>query len=1301
MDNNRKFPTQANPVQGANPLSELMFLYMLPIFKKGFKKKLTEDDLFSPLKSHNSCNLGDRLEEVWREQHRKHKKSALHRALLKIFGLHFFLIGIITLINELVILTVVPLSIGKLVRYFETGQTTISEPEAYMYCAGVVLGLAMDAFVSHPKMMSQQHLSMKMRVACSSLIYRKTMKLSQTALGKATVGQMTNLLSNDLSRFDQGFVLAHYSWVGPIEVAFGTWLLYREIGYAALFGMAFLISFVPLQAFLAKRTSVLRLRTALRTDERVRLMNEVISGIQVIKMYCWENHFSKLVALARKKEMQAIRSHAYIMGLIYSFEVFVSRSAIFISILGYVLLGNLVTAERVFAITAIYNVLRPVITILFSISISSVAEVNVSIMRVQQFLNYEEVESVDNFALNKEIILNGSHGSNGSLIKREGPPKVVLKNVCAKWSEEAIENTLENISLSITSNQLVAVVGPVGAGKSSLINVILRELPIKKGHVDLKGKISLATQEPWLFSGSIRQNILFGEPFLEDRYEKVVQACALKPDFALFPHGDKTPVGEKGKVLSGGQKARINLARCIYKEADVYLMDDPLSAVDVNVGKHLYEICIRGFLKDKIRILATHQLQYLQSADRIVIINDGRIQVEGNYAELLSSGVNFSKLLEYYNTEENEEKRRIRSCQNSESKDDSAKIDDEENDEPPIAKESQSSGKIASSVYWKYLKAGGNVCVIFCLIVTFVMCQGAANGAEYFVTYWVGLEQDYAQLVLNSSTNNETTINRTKILYIYSGLTLLTIIIAIIKSISFMVFFTVASRNLHDFIFSQIIRAKMKFFNLNPTGRILNRFSKDMGNIDEYIPSVLIDVIEIGLLLGGTIVLTSVVEPFLMVPATVLIVLFYAMRCIYIQTSRSVKRIEAITKSPVFSHMTASVQGLSTIRAFSAQKFLINEFDELQNHHSSSWFLFIASSRCFAFWLDIICISFIAASSFSLIALNKVIHGGDVGLVITQYIGLMGSLQWGMRQWSELENQMTSVERVLEYTKLENEPERKEPQQVSLDWPKEGRVTFKDVRLRYNETDPYVLKSLSFTVHPNEKLGIVGRTGAGKSSTISALFQLYDLEGSIVIDGLETTELPLEIVRSKISIIPQEPVLFSGPIRKNLDPFQEYSDELLWNALEQVELKSEIAEMPSGLNSNVSEGGSNFSVGQRQLICLARALIRNNKILVMDEATANVDPHTDSLIQNTIRNKFKDCTVFTIAHRLHTVMDSDKVLVMSAGTVKEFNHPHLLLQKEHGILHNLVENTGKGTAKTLRKMAEDNYLRTVGRLCND
>lgn len=960
----------------------------------------------------------------------------------------------------------------------------------------------------------------------------------------------------------------------------------------------------------------------------------------------------------------------------YSFEAFITRTCLFISIITFLYFKGKLTADKVFAITAIYNVLRPIITVLFSISISSVAEVNISVLRIQKFLSYDELpQNSIEYPMKTE---KNAEKTNGFIPDKEVTRKCVsleLKNVSAKWTEDSPDYTLRNINMNIQGTHLVAVIGPVGSGKSSLLNLLLKELPISEGTMKIDGEISFSCQEPWLFSGSVRQNILFGSHYDEHRYKDVIRVCALESDFALFPYGDRTLVGEKGKALSGGQKARINLARCIYKEADIYLLDDPLSAVDTNVGKQLYEELITKYLHDKIRILITHQLQYLTNANEIIILDDGEIVGNGNYGELQNSGLDFGKLLAEYHSADDDDEKKIKSRSTSEMTD-----DEDEEDGPEIDKEKTRSGSIGFQVYWRYLRSGGGYFSIFVLIALFVLSQGSANAGDYFVTYWVNLEQDYNE-------HHNDTLNRDAIIYQYSGITLGLIVFALAHCIYFFIFFMRASISLHDYTFSKISYATMKFFNTNPSGRILNRFSKDLGIVDEYIPSVLSDVMEVGLLLLGTIVLTCIVNIWLLLPSLGLMLLFYVLRKIYLETSRSVKRIEAVTRSPIFGQMTASMQGLSTIRAFSAQQILIHEFDNYQDLHSAAWFLFICSNRAFGFWLDVICIVFIGSVTMTLLAFGNDLYGGDMGLIITQYMGLMGSLQWGMRQWSELENQMTSVERVLEYTKVEREPQRELKAPLPKDWPGSGKLEFRNLSLRYACDQPAVLKNLNVQIFPGEKVGIVGRTGAGKSSIIVALFQLYPTEGQILIDDVDMAEIPLDILRSKISIIPQEPVLFSGTMRKNLDPFDEYSDDVLWKSLEQVELKDVVAELPSGLSSNVTEGGANFSVGQRQLVCLARAIIRNNKILVLDEATANVDPHTDALIQKTIRKQFADFTVLTIAHRLHTIMDSHKILVMNAGSAVEFGHPHSLLQTENGYFSRMVEITGRTTSKNLRNIA--------------
>ncbi|CAG9769762.1 unnamed protein product [Ceutorhynchus assimilis] len=983
--------------------------------------------------------------------------------------------------------------------------------------------------------------------------YHLVVARARIFLSDSSVDQdnVVNLLSNDVNRFDVAVIFAHHLWLGPLQTILCTYMMYLQVGISAVVGVILLIVFIPMLIYLGKRISILRLKTALRTDERVRLMNEIISGIQVIKMYAWEKPFAMLVDKVRRFEIKAIRNSSYMRGVQSSFIMFSTRLSIFGSILAYILLGNNVTAEKVFVLTSFYNILR-----------------------------------------------------------------IFIKNGTAKWTETSIDNTLTNINLTVTPGKLLTVIGPVGSGKSSLLHMILQELPLSGGSLEVNGEISYASQEPWLFAGSVRQNILFGLPMDRIRYNTVVRKCSLERDFQLLPYGDKTFVGDRGVSLSGGQRARINLARAVYKQADIYLLDDPLSAVDTHVGKALFEQCITGFLRDKTVVLITHQLQYLKEVE-----------------------------------------------------------------------EQKGSGSVGAKIYAAYFKAGGNGCTIFMTFFLFVFAQFLGSIVDYFITFWVNIEQqDF--LAAFEATNGNQTYNASN---------------PIIESMNYTNTaswltddgfqpktdgtewdFWHFSRETCIYIYSALILALIVF-------TMIRAF--DMGAIDELLTSSLIDVLQIGLSLLGIIVVVAIVSPWLLIPTVIVGIVFHYMRIFYLKTSRSVKRLEGITRSPVFSHLNATLQGLTTIRAFRAEEVLSKEFDSHQDLHSSAWFSFIATSRAFGYWLDMVCIVYITTVTFSFLLIGSEKFGGNVGLAITQAIGLTGMFQWGMRQSTELENQMTSVERVVEYDDIEHEgalesaPSKKPPKS----WPSQGKIEFKHVYLRYFPNDPPVLRDLSFSIQSKEKIGIVGRTGAGKSSTINALFQLSDTTGSIIIDDINITEIGLHDLRTKISIIPQEPVLFSGTMRKNLDPFDEYSDSEIWKALEDVELKQAVDDLTAGLNSQMSEGGSNFSVGQRQLVCLARAILRNNKILVMDEATANVDPQTDALIQHTIRRKFADCTVLTIAHRLNTVMDSDKVLVMDAGTMKEFDHPYILLQEKTGVLYSMVQQTGKSMAENLYEVAKQNY----------
>ncbi|CAG9825399.1 unnamed protein product [Phaedon cochleariae] len=1304
---------KVHPQLKSSFLCNVFFCWGLKLLYKGWNKELDEDDLYQPFEEHVSHRLGDRLEEIWKLEKLNHSKPSLLRALWVMFRKEIFWHAGWTFILEFFLKMSQPILLGQLIRFYEPNQTTITLQQAYIYAAGIVLVSLMYVLVSHSFYLSLQHLGMKLRIACCSLIYRKTLKLSKRALVNTTIGQMINLLSNDVNRFDNGFKYFHYLWAAPLETLVIMYILYRESDITGLAGFSILVIFIPLQMILGKLTTIFRQKTAIKTDERVRLMSEIICGIQVIKMYTWETFFAKLVEYVRKAEINQIQLTTYVKAFHMSFNKFITRVSVFLCIIVYTFTGHRINAQYVYVVSSFYNILKSAISNDFPQGVSQTAELLVTIKRIQNFLLFDEVQTESRKLSTKyaKKIYTSTPLVNSSIKKSVG---IYLQDASADWITSQEEHTLSDISFNVGPKQLVAIVGAVGSGKTSLLHIIMRELPLLKGKKDVVGKISYASQEPWLFAGTIRQNIIFGEDFEGQKYERVIKVCALEKDFALLPYGDKSIVGDRGVTLSGGQRARINLARAIYKKADIYILDDPLSAVDTHVGKQLFDECICTHLKNKCTVLVTHQIQYLRNVSRIYLMESGSIATFGTYEEIQKAPVEFAKLFKHQ-VEEEEIDDTI-----DEELSESKYFESVTDDEPTEIKESRKIGSISSKVYKEYIKAGGGWCYTMYILVLFVLTQFLASSADYFVKFWVNHEQNLFKKETENSTLYQSYLDDVTMeekfntiiiypvntvesdeyaflttnncIYIYTSIVLLVIVTTIVRSISFFRMCMKASVKLHNKMFAKVCRGAMFFFNSNPSGRIMNRFSKDMGSIDETLPLVLIDTIQIALNVFAVNIVIATVNPWILIPTCWIAFIFYLFKIVYVNSSRNVKRMEATTRSPVFSHIHASLQGLTTIRAFEAQEILRKEFDRHQDLHSSAFYFFVCCTRTFGFWLDLLCVAYIAIVTLSFFFMGNETYGGNVGLAITQALSLTGMFQWGMRQWSELDNSMTSVERIVEYTEIQQEA-IKDAKVPPKPWPEHGMLEFQSVYLRYATNEPYVLNNLTFKIKPREKVGIVGRTGAGKSSLISALFRLADTEGKVLIDGICTKDIPLHCLRSNVAIIPQEPVLFSGTLRSNLDPMNLYGDAELWNALEKVELKSLVSDMNLGLESRMSEGGSNFSVGQRQLVCLARAILKNNKILVLDEATANVDPKTDSLIQSTIRCTFADCTVLTVAHRLHTVMDSDKVLVMDAGSAVEFNHPHILLENTEGIFYGLVKETGKAMADHLTEIAEKSFLK--------
>ncbi|KAJ4924429.1 hypothetical protein JOQ06_000669 [Pogonophryne albipinna] len=1273
--------------------------WLVPLLQLGQKRRLEENDMYRVLPEDQSKVLGEELHRCWDHEVRKAtkelRKPNLTGVLIKCYGMSYAMAGSFTFSLE-AIKVIQPLLLGEVILFFENYDEQTSLRMVYVYAAAMSISTFALTILQHLYYYHVQRIGMRIRVAMCHMIYKKALGLSSESMGQTTTGQIVNLLSNDVNRFDEITLNLHYLWLGPLQAMVIIVLLWCQIGPSCLAGVAVLALMMPVQTVFGKLFGIFRSKTAVLADNRIHIMNEVVSGIRIIKMYAWEKSFSALVTDVRRKEIRQILKSSYLRGLNMASFFASSKIIVFITFTVYVLLGNTIDASTVFVTVSLYGTIKLTVTLFFPLAIEKLSETAVSVHRIEEFLLMEEIER-------KSCRL--------SLEEKKDNSVEITKMTCY-WDKSLDAPSLRNISITVKSHELLTVIGPVGAGKSSLLSAILGELPHDSGNLKVKGQLTYAAQQPWVFPGTVRSNILFGREFNHQRYQRVLGACALKRDMELLPDGDLTLIGDRGATLSGGQKARVNLARAVYQDADIYLLDDPLSAVDAEVGRHLFEKCICGLLKNKCRILVTHQLQYLQASDQIIVLKEGHIMAEGTYNELQSSGLNFQSLQRSDEDQEcsirSPEPDRLsllsKRTNNSHSSQSSLLVPESRFTEqqlpaetvPSVAEESRAEGNVSGHIYLKYFTAGHSPAVLVFVVLISVLAEGAYIMQDWWLAYWSRgefLNSTARDVTLGSginATRSEQESDLTFHLGIYAGLTAAAVVFGYMRSLVLFYGLVRSSQTLHNSMFSAVIRTPVRFFDVNPIGRILNRFSKDISQMDSLLPITFVNFYQLFLQNVGVIAVAASVIPLILVPVIPLLFIFLYLRRFYLRTSRDVKRLESTTRSPVFSHLSSSLQGLWTIRAFRAEGRLTKAFDAHQDLHTEAWFLFLMTSRWFALYLDSICSAFVTFVTFGCILLRDGLNAGEVGLVLTYAVTLVGSFQWMVRQSAEVENMMTSVERVVEYTELESEAPWETKKRPLPDWPNKGLVTFDRVSFSYSPEGAPVLKDISFTFKPNEKVGIVGRTGAGKSSLVSALFRLAEPQGKIYIDGVLTSEIGLHDLRTKMSIIPQDPVLFTGSMRKNLDPFGQHSDEDLWRALEEVQLKSVVEELPGKLETVLAESGSNFSVGQRQLVCLARAVLRQSRILVIDEATANVDPGTDELIQKTIRDKFRECTVLTIAHRLNTIIDSDRIMVLDSGTIQELDRPFNLLQNKDGALYKMVQQMGRAEAAALLKAATGN-----------
>ncbi|CAG2101388.1 unnamed protein product [Medioppia subpectinata] len=1178
--------------------------------------------------------------------------------------------------NECVVRMTQSILLGYVIDYFGGGDL-IQYDHACLAAGGVCLCVMLTTVMDNSSRVRLSQLGMRARSACCTLMYKKSLKLNQLSMEKTTVGQIINLMSNDVNRFDRS-------------------------------GMCILM-------------------TAKLTDSRLQHMVEIISSMRIVKMYSWEQSFADHVAEARKQEVSCIQRSCFLKA------INISLLMVFLCFTTLILTGGVLYAKAVFVSMMLVTSIRANMTRYFPESITLGAELLVSYGK-----QLPEV-SINNITAKwSDCNLSWGNFSWGNTSFGETDLKYILetsleetlsiRNTLAMHLPESPCLTLENISVHLKAGDLLAVIGPVGAGKSSLLMTILNELPVLSGSIETVGTMSYASQESWSFNTSVRNNILFGAEYNKTRYKRVVEVCALVRDFERFPFGDKSLVGERGVQLSGGQKARVTLARALYQNSDIVLMDDPLSAVDPCVAEHIFDNltnnvfreitntrCIVDYLCDKIRILVTHQIQFIRKATQILVLNDeGKCLGLGSYDELQSRGLDFMSILSDQEKEVDD-----KAEQNMEDTYDS-KI----NAQGTLVAENltQNAEQNMEDTYDSKINAQGTLVAENLtqnnaenVMKPKIIDEGRETGSISWNVYCTFIKAGDGPLLTdkNQNTNNITTSEQNRDVLIYSSLMVALFIASLLRAITWFVMFMRASVNLHNTIFYRLLRAPMSVFENNPVGQILNRFSKDLGTVDEQLPTTALEL-NLSLTQGvGGIIIITIVNPYMIIPSFILIVVVLAARAVYIKSARDIKRAEGLrlalakcggmARSPVYSHVSTTLNGLASIRAFGAQDVFERQFYIYQDDHSATWMLVTTASYAFALIIDGLCFLYTVIIFTVFMVFPEKLGAGETGLALTSALTLMGLTAWGVRLSAEVESQMTSVERIIEYSKL--------PQEAALtahdshkpppDWPQAGQIELKDISLYYSGSDKPVLKNLTCVIKSGEKIGICGRTGAGKSSIISALFRMVEPKGAIVMDGINTGSIGLRDLRSAISIIPQDPVVFTGSVRKNLDPFGEYSDQNMWSSLEDVQLRGPLGDLPGQLDGLLAEGGANLSVGQRQLVCLARAILRHNRVLVLDEATANVDHQTDALIQTTICRKFSDCTVLTIAHRLNTIINCDRVLVLDAGEIVEFDEPFVLLQRK-GQLYDMCRQTGKHMFNRLLNMAkESHFKRFTTRQVND
>ncbi|XP_048401386.1 ATP-binding cassette sub-family C member 8 isoform X5 [Stegostoma tigrinum] len=1147
-----------------------------------------------------------------------------------------------------------------------------------------------------------------LRGAIQTKIYNKILRLSTSnmSMGEMTVGQICNLIAIDTNQLMWFFFLSPNLWAMPVQIIVGVILLYYLLGISALIGATVIAVLAPVQYFVATKFSQAQRSTLNYSSERLRKTNELLRGIKLLKLYAWEKIFHKSVEETRHKELTSLKSFALYTSISIFMNAAIPIAAVLTTFVVHThLYENADLSPAVaFASLSLFHILVTPLFLLSSV-VRSTVKALVSVQKLSEFFSSEEIGEDHSRVV---VQLNSENNSKY---------QTVVTNGFFTWTSDGAP-TLSNIEIKIPHGQLTMIVGQVGCGKSSLLLAILGEMQKNSGNVywnssteedstvDIevrrRSAVAYAAQKPWILNTTVEENITFGNPFNKQRYKTVIDACSLQPDIDILPQGDQTQIGERGINLSGGQRQRISVARSLYQQTNVVFLDDPFSALDIHLSDHLMQDGILKLLQDEKRtvVLVTHKLQYLPHADWIIAMKDGTIQREGTLKDIQNSDPELFELwktlmnrqdqdleketiAESKTAMERKNLRRamysrealLKTLQESEDEEDITESDDEDN----LSSVLRQRAKMPWHACGKYLSSAG--CLLLPLLIFSQLFKHTVMVAiDYWLAKWTS---DAIQFKIEAEKINCTLIqdcrfNHSSYTIVFSILCCLGIVLCLVTSIAVEWTGLKVTKELHKSLLNKVILAPMRFFETTPLGNILNRFSADTNIIDQHIPATLECLSRSTLLCVSALAVISYVTPVFLITLVPLAVAYYFIQKYFRVASRDLQQLDDSTQLPLLSHFSETVEGLTTIRALREENRFRQHLLELTDTNNIASLFLTAANR----WLEVrmeyigACVVLIAAVASITNSLYYGLTSGLVGLGLTYALMISNYLNWMVRNLADMEVQLGAVQRVNSLLKIETENYEGllSPSQIPTNWPNEGEIKIQNLSVRYDSSLKPVLKNVNAHISPGQKVGICGRTGSGKSSFSLAFFRMVDMfEGRIIIDGIDISKLPLNTLRSRLSIILQDPVLFSGSIRFNLDPEKKCTDSVLWESLEIAQLKHVVKALPGGLDAIVTEGGENFSLGQRQLFCLARAFVRKSSVLIMDEATASIDMATENILQKVVMTAFADRTVVTIAHRVHTILNADLVIVMKRGIILEYDTPSILLEQRDGIFASFVQ----------------------------